>query len=99
MKYKDIEFNSKGDLSRKLNRCNSYVSGLTGKGYTCEEIIDMVLEKEKKVKTYRGITWRSETELSSKLGKHHSYVNYNHHKGKTYEQIIDEYLDSKNKSA
>ena len=45
MEYRGIQWKDKRNLSKKLHKCESYVSGCLNQGKTYEEIIDYVLDK------------------------------------------------------
>ena len=88
--YRGIGWNNDRELSRKLNRGDSYVREKRIIGKTYEEIIDGVLDKQ-----YRGISWYSDSDLSKQLGKSDPYVKRHIAHGESREQIIDYILDNK----
>lgn len=92
MEYRGIQWKDKRDLSKKLHKCESYVSGCLRRGDTYEIIIDTMLDSYSE---YRGIEWSSNSELSEKLYKSSSYVSSCLNQGKTYEEIIDYVLDKR----
>ena len=92
MNYRNIDWDNKRDLSRKLHKCDSYISGCLKRGKSYEEVIDEALDSNFE---YRGIEWTSNSDLSEKLYKCNSYVAYCLNQGKSYEEIIDKVLDER----
>lgn len=84
--YRGVTWNNDADLSKKINRSPAFVNMYIHRGKTYEQIIDMVLFKQK---NYKGISWKSDRELSLKLHKSASYIYKCKRAGKTYEDIID----------
>lgn len=86
--YRDITWRTITELSLKLGKNPSYVSGVLIRHpeMTIESVIDRVLGKE-----YRGIIWHNHVELSEALGLNKTYASawFKRHPNKTENEFID----------